>query len=111
MESEKIEIINFIQSKTNRIVDEKSILPRDLGIIGIDAECFFEEFFTFFKINGDDFNLNIYNLNDVADIGIFQRLINLFKLKSKKTFSLNHLVEVKKEKRWFDSPSVRRITK
>ena len=62
--SMKLELINFIASRTNLKVDEikpELKLAKDIGFYGLDAISFFEEYFEQFEIqNLENFDVDLH---------------------------------------------------
>lgn len=106
------DFVAFVSQWTNRQPNELTPelkLANDLGIYGLDAIYFMEEFFTAFQIkNTDNFDSNLY-LDGGPDFStpFIDKLKNIF-IKERRKYltpdiSLGHLNKVMEYSTWIDS--------
>lgn len=100
-------LFEFIEAKVRIKVNTESLVFEDLGIDGLDADRFVEEFSHQFDVdmsgfNPDEFYSSEYELNNIF-LTVYKALFRR-KLLKKRIFRVSHLLNVIKEKKWTDPP-------
>jgi len=86
-------------------LDDNAILFEDLQMDGLDIETFMEEFSIKFHVDISDFDLKKYGAPESDIANLPKTIFNIIFWRNKimkKTFGLDHLLEVVKQKKWFD---------
>jgi hypothetical protein len=96
---------NFIKERTAQDVHLHSILFDDLGISGLDADTFMDDFFEEFSIKRADFEIDKFNVPESRLTTIFSQLL-IFLFNRKKSgscsFTVQHLLDVIERGEWYD---------
>jgi len=103
MDKTEQELIEFIETKVGVKVNRDSLIFEDLGIDGLDAETFFDEFSHRFDVDMSGFNPSEFFSSEYELSNIFLTIYRaLFRRKSleKKAFKVSHLIKVIEQKRW-----------
>jgi len=94
----------FIKERTGIDVNINSIVFDDLGIDGLDAEIFMEDFFKHFEVEKGDFSIDEYRTSENKLINIFASLWErIFNKNELLTFKVEHLLQVVELGKWFNS--------
>lgn len=105
MISTKDSLLLFIKSKTGIDASDNTIIFDDLGIDGLDARTFMEDFSTQYNINLESFSLSQYCFSEYEVGNIFLTLYRvLFNRKKmiKKHFYVSHLYKVIELGKWVE---------
>lgn len=90
-------LFSFIHAKLGYEVKNTDTIFNDIGVDGIDAETFFNDFSEEFKVDMSNFDFNRYF---IGDGNVFSNIIKYWG--KKKSFTVGHLLKVIKNKEWFD---------
>ncbi len=96
-------VIRFIKAKSGVEVTNDSVLFDDLGMDGIDAKTFFEEFSEVFDMDTSGFNHSDYHFSEYELCNIFLTIYrSIFKRNKlrKKTFTVQQLIKAAEQKQW-----------
>ncbi len=105
MQSQLIQV--YFKKNLGVRIDENSILFKDLGIYGDDADFFMMEFAVEFNIDMSDFRFSDYFLHEtIIPFGYWYYKYFDKKFGKKIEFGLDHLVEVVKKGKWFDPSQI-----
>lgn len=106
----KQEVVNFVRrelplEELGIPMNSETVFFEDIPLNGLDLDIFFMKFFEEFNIDNagfspSNFYLSEYELGNFP-LMIFRLLFNRSKLK-KKTFKINHLVQVVNQGEWND---------
>jgi hypothetical protein len=105
MISTKDSVLSFIKAKTGIDANDNTIIFEDLGIDGLDARLFMEEFSEQYDINLENFILSQYCFSEYEVGNIFLTLYRaLFDRKKiiKKHFYVSHLYKVIELGKWVE---------
>jgi len=98
-------LIIFIKLKTGVDVTPDSIVFDDLGIDGLDAETFMNDFSNEFNVDLSDFNIENYCFTEY-EIGnfflTFYRLVFHREKLQKRSFRVSHLINVINAGKWIE---------
>ncbi len=104
-EQQKDLLMIFIKSKTGVDVTQDSLVFDDLGIDGLDAHTFMEDFSKNFNVDLSDFNIGDYCFSEyeIGNVFLsFYRSIFHRKKLNKASFKVSHLMDVIKAGRWIE---------
>ncbi|MDD4192103.1 MAG: DUF1493 family protein [Mangrovibacterium sp.] len=93
----------FIKNTLGDNVDEKTVLFKELDLIGDDADEFIQRFSETFEIDMVGFKFDEYFIEEynIPFLYWYDRLFRKRKIK-RKEFDVKHLEKIIKEKKWID---------
>ncbi len=99
----EVQVLMFIEKKVGIKPTLNTLIFDDLGIDGIDAETFIDEFAKHFNVNMKGFNIYEFFTPEKELLNVFKAIYKrLFtKVKPKVNFPVSHLIEVVERKEWF----------
>ena len=97
------EIIDFLEFYTVMDVNEDTLLFLELKMEGLDADNLIDKFASRFNVDITTMNIDKYLItyDILPSERLYWKLFKPHKLK-RKTFKLNHLIEVIEKGIWFD---------
>jgi hypothetical protein len=96
-------IKQFIKDTIGERISEKTILFKDLGLIGYDADLFIDRFSNEFEIDMTDFIFDNYFIQEYTVPFLYWFDIFFSKTKMKrKEFGIKHLLKIVQEKKWIN---------
>ena len=99
------EVFEFIRTRTSTEPNMNTILFKDTGIDGLDAQVFMNDFFLKFDVDSSAYNYEKYSFNEANLLNVYKAFFNFILCRNNvkpNTFSVNHLIKVAIRKEWFD---------
>jgi hypothetical protein len=104
-QNDKLNVFEFIENKLGVISNEDTLIFDELGLDGLDADVFINDFAEYYGINMAHFNSESYYSSEKTLVNFFPILLKrMFSKPTKKIIplSVRHLLIMVEKKEWFD---------
>ncbi len=96
----KEKVISFFRKKTNKDIYENTVINK-LDYFGLDAVVLMSDFFDEFDIiNSEEFDIYSYFVEELSFIDFLKKSYKK-RLIEKKDLTVDHIIKVAEQKKWF----------